>query len=713
MKVKVMALCALAAMLVTGLPVRAENDFTLTPFFDSVSGGATAVAHADTDEDDSGNTVAQTINEGWSSGLAQAIALTELASADAFSRISICWDSEICGFKDDYLSRAYAKGSGIYPPDEPPVSYCGNASSEADLEATIGVTIESVSLPDAFPVYARCFYIGADPEIIGYNASWNAASYTGDIYQEGPAWSSILNRLPGGPTPNYEIVQIGHKLKIDWHGMLSSTASSCGDTGLTSLQWQNTVASFDVRELSGDEVSTRSFISRGRTFTGDRNYSNPCQYAAMAMIMDHYSQMGYPDLYQPTQTDYYNAFDQCRSDPNSLERGNFFAELMTRYLRNTDSCRAGGAVPLSVPGSQFFGNFAENYKQTHPLLVSGPEVDPNGTLLPHQPPDLINGGHAIVVQGIMTFRTNWGGDDISEEEWISVSDTWNTSPVLDDVVSIDYEENPPAGRYRGYFYDDQEWWPFDADDEYLYFPNRSYRFWPALVYPVVPDAWSFTLTTETFDEEPNYAIYWGLLEMEIPTQATVSLVEDDYNEERMWFLESPTTEIISLSVRPFAPDTSQIRILLDYKISAGSAINLIANGSLLTTIAGPPLMNVLSNSEPELPNEMFVYSAVYDLNGMCPDHSYIDFTLEFIGPAGRTLYLDEFVIQNLSAANPAANLDGEGGIDMKDFAVLAAAWQSSKGDANWNPVCNLAAPDDVIDLADLAVFFDNWLAGTE
>jgi len=53
-------------------------------------------------------------------------------------------------------------------------------------------------------------------------------------------------------------------------------------------------------------------------------------------------------------------------------------------------------------------------------------------------------------------------------------------------------------------------------------------------------------------------------------------------------------------------------------------------------------------------------------------------------------------------------------VDFADFAVLAAAWQSTEGDdANWNPLCNLAAPDDVIDIADLAVFCDNWLVGTE
>ena len=54
-----------------------------------------------------------------------------------------------------------------------------------------------------------------------------------------------------------------------------------------------------------------------------------------------------------------------------------------------------------------------------------------------------------------------------------------------------------------------------------------------------------------------------------------------------------------------------------------------------------------------------------------------------------------------------------GVVDLADFGILAAAWQSVAGDANWNPLCNLAAPDDVIDIADLAVFCENWLVGTE
>ena len=51
-------------------------------------------------------------------------------------------------------------------------------------------------------------------------------------------------------------------------------------------------------------------------------------------------------------------------------------------------------------------------------------------------------------------------------------------------------------------------------------------------------------------------------------------------------------------------------------------------------------------------------------------------------------------------------------VDFLDFAVLASSWLSAEGESNWNRSCNLAAPDDVIDMADLAIFAQQWLTGT-
>jgi hypothetical protein len=58
-----------------------------------------------------------------------------------------------------------------------------------------------------------------------------------------------------------------------------------------------------------------------------------------------------------------------------------------------------------------------------------------------------------------------------------------------------------------------------------------------------------------------------------------------------------------------------------------------------------------------------------------------------------------------------ADMTGDCEVNLVDFAVLAAAWYSSPGQIHWNPACNLAAPDNKIDLFDLAVFSQQWLGG--
>ena len=51
-------------------------------------------------------------------------------------------------------------------------------------------------------------------------------------------------------------------------------------------------------------------------------------------------------------------------------------------------------------------------------------------------------------------------------------------------------------------------------------------------------------------------------------------------------------------------------------------------------------------------------------------------------------------------------------VNLIDFAILQAAWQSTLGDANYNPKCDLS-DDDTIDLSDLAVMAANWLTQAE
>jgi hypothetical protein len=50
------------------------------------------------------------------------------------------------------------------------------------------------------------------------------------------------------------------------------------------------------------------------------------------------------------------------------------------------------------------------------------------------------------------------------------------------------------------------------------------------------------------------------------------------------------------------------------------------------------------------------------------------------------------------------------GVNFIDFAILAAAWGSQPGDANWNASCDISIPSDgLINERDLDVFCDNWL----
>ncbi|MBC8217537.1 MAG: hypothetical protein H8E73_03655, partial [Planctomycetes bacterium] len=53
-------------------------------------------------------------------------------------------------------------------------------------------------------------------------------------------------------------------------------------------------------------------------------------------------------------------------------------------------------------------------------------------------------------------------------------------------------------------------------------------------------------------------------------------------------------------------------------------------------------------------------------------------------------------------------------IDFPDFATLALPWLTHPGDALWNPICNIALPEDTeINMLDLKLFAENWLTAIE
>ena len=57
------------------------------------------------------------------------------------------------------------------------------------------------------------------------------------------------------------------------------------------------------------------------------------------------------------------------------------------------------------------------------------------------------------------------------------------------------------------------------------------------------------------------------------------------------------------------------------------------------------------------------------------------------------------------------DLDYNCAVDFGDLAIFGPAWQTSPGNADYNPACNISdTTDDYIDWRDLAVIAENWLA---
>ncbi|HML73184.1 MAG TPA: DNRLRE domain-containing protein [Anaerohalosphaeraceae bacterium] len=58
---------------------------------------------------------------------------------------------------------------------------------------------------------------------------------------------------------------------------------------------------------------------------------------------------------------------------------------------------------------------------------------------------------------------------------------------------------------------------------------------------------------------------------------------------------------------------------------------------------------------------------------------------------------------------------GDYSVNLIDFSVLAASWGSQLGDLNYDPNCNIddsGESENIIDMADLIIFCENWLVGT-
>lgn len=80
-----------------------------------------------------------------------------------------------------------------------------------------------------------------------------------------------------------------------------------------------------------------------------------------------------------------------------------------------------------------------------------------------------------------------------------------------------------------------------------------------------------------------------------------------------------------------------------------------------------------------------------------------------------TLSSSDFIfIPTLSSVTTpiAGDLEPDGDVDLTDFAGFAMAWLSAEGQGAYNPVCDLDhSGDGSINLLDLSIFIENWMAG--
>jgi hypothetical protein len=104
------------------------------------------------------------------------------------------------------------------------------------------------------------------------------------------------------------------------------------------------------------------------------------------------------------------------------------------------------------------------------------------------------------------------------------------------------------------------------------------------------------------------------------------------------------------------------------------------------------------------------------LDGIIGMNLFVDFNLVLRG--GGMLGQDppSLAFERIPAPLTAdiAPAEGDGVVDLLDFAAFAQAWLSSSGSPNWNASADLAPPgasDGVVDWLDLAVFAELWLEG--
>jgi glucose/arabinose dehydrogenase len=99
---------------------------------------------------------------------------------------------------------------------------------------------------------------------------------------------------------------------------------------------------------------------------------------------------------------------------------------------------------------------------------------------------------------------------------------------------------------------------------------------------------------------------------------------------------------------------------------------------------------------------------------LSPDVGSIGSISSFGEDAAGNLYIVDLggeVFKIVCEPTFTGDFDEDCDVDLADFAMLALAWLTKPGDAKWNPDYDISdANDGIIDMLDLDVFINNWLA---
>lgn len=89
--------------------------------------------------------------------------------------------------------------------------------------------------------------------------------------------------------------------------------------------------------------------------------------------------------------------------------------------------------------------------------------------------------------------------------------------------------------------------------------------------------------------------------------------------------------------------------------------------------------------------------------------AYVAFTSSITDALNGDVYFDKISNTDMTIRG---DFEPDGDVDLRDFAVLAAAWLSDPGDSHWNSACDISNPkDSIVDYFDLKVFVNHWLYG--